>query len=350
MGSNWPPKYKTVIQHLLFWLAYILYHVISYGWEFTDQLTFRLAPAIITATLPITIVITYVNLYLLMPLYYYHEKYIRYALSLVLLLLASGIMMRFFTHFLILPWEQVHDPVRYQQETKHFWIPVRILRLSIESCPVIAVTMVAQLMRNAWHRERNLRKLEQEKFTAEMGLLKAQINPHFFFNTLNTLYGLVLKKSEKAGKFALRLSDLMHYMLYEASADKVLLKNEISHIDNYISVEQMRFADRLDLSFQYSGDIEDKLIAPLILLPFIENAFKHGITDDAGWITINIKVINNRLFMKVENSIPANVKTSNHGIGLENVKKRLELTYPARHELKITADKLLFEVDFKLDL
>lgn len=341
---------RIVMQHLAFWTVTILYQAISYGWENTDALTFRLAPALITASLPITIIITYINLYVLMPLYYYHEKYIRYMVSLIFLIIMGGMLMRFFTHVLILPWEQLHDPQRYQQEIKRFWIPVRILRLSIELCPVLAVTMVIQLMRNAYDRERNLRELAQEKFSAEMALLKAQINPHFFFNTLNTLYGLILKKSEKAAKFALRLSDLMHYMLYEARAEKVLLKDEISHLENYIAIEQMRFADRLDLSFQFSGDISGKMIAPLLLLPFVENAFKHGISEDAGWITINIKVIHNRLFLKVENSCPGKAKKSVHGLGLANVRRRLELTYPGNYALQLTNNNPIFEIDLKLDL
>jgi two-component system, LytTR family, sensor kinase len=350
MEIKWQVKYRTIIQHLVFWAVLILYQTISYGWENTDELTFRPGPAIFTATLPVNIILIYTNLYILMPLYYYREKYLPYAISLIIILLAGAIAERFLTHVFILPWEQLHNPVRYQMENKHFWIPVRILRLSLATCPLIAVTMVIQLMQNAYERERNLRELQKEKFAAEMGLLKAQINPHFFFNTLNTLYGLILKKSEQAAKFALRLSDLMHYLLYESQAEKVLLKDEISHLENYIAVEQMRFADRLDLSFQYSGDINGKLIAPLLLLPFVENAFKHGITDDSGWITINIKVIDNKLFLKVENSHPANAQKSNHGLGLQNVKRRLELTYPSCYDLQLTNNHEVFEVDLKLNL
>ncbi|OKS88774.1 sensor histidine kinase [Mucilaginibacter polytrichastri] len=342
--------YKTITQHLLFWLVYMLYQAISYGWEYTDQLTFRLAPSVIVATLPVTILLTYINLYVLMPLYFYQERYIRYIFGLVVLLLTGGLLIRFFTHEVILPWEQLHDPVRYKMENKHFWIPVRILRLSIEALPMLAITMVIQLMRNAYQREKNLRELQLEKFSAEMGLLKAQINPHFFFNTLNTLYSLILKKSDDAGKFALRISDLMHYMLYETRADKILLTDEISHLENYMRVEEMRFADRVDLSFHYSGPVEGKLIAPLILLPFVENAFKHGIENDAGWITVAIKLTEQRLFMKVENSYPDHARESGHGLGLANVRKRLELTYPGNYTLNLSADNGLFEAELKINL
>jgi two-component system LytT family sensor kinase len=343
-------NYRTIAQHLLFWLTLMLYQAISYGWENTDEFTFKLAPALFSASLPVTIILTYVNLYVLMPVYYYHQKYIAYGVVLVITLLAGGLLVRYVTYEFVVPWERLNNPARYQMENKHFWIPVRILRISLEPYPIIAVTMLLKLMNNAYNSQKNLRELEKEKFSAEMGLLKAQVNPHFFFNTLNSLYGLALERSEKTAKVVLRLSELMHYILYQARADKVLLKDEISHLENYIGIEQMRFADRLDLSFEYSGDIPGKMIAPLLLLPFVENAFKHGLKGDAGWITITLKVISDRLFLKVENSYSASSEKSGHGLGLENVKRRLELTYPGKYELQFVQNMEIFEAGLKLDL
>lgn len=342
-------SYQNIIQHALFWLAFISYQTVTYGWDDKDELYFKLAPPLINQ-IPISILLTYINLYLLMPLYYYHQKYKLYGLSFLLLFLFGGLLIRFTTYQFILPWEQIHDPARYEQEIKKFWLPVRILRNSFNLFPVVIITMLIQLMRNAYQQEKTLREIEKEKFSAEMGLLKAQINPHFFFNTLNSLYALTLKGSEKASKVVLQLSNLMHYMLYEANAAKVLLKDEISHLENYINIEQMRFADRLDLSFQYSGDIAGKMIAPLLLLPFVENAFKHGISDNAGWITINLKVIENRLFLKVENSYSINSETKRHGLGLKNFRRRLELTYPGQYDLDIIQNEGVFEAAFKLNL
>ncbi|HEX3386090.1 MAG TPA: histidine kinase [Mucilaginibacter sp.] len=170
------------------------------------------------------------------------------------------------------------------------------------------------------------------------------------FNTLNSLYALTLKRSQQASRVVLRLSDLMHYMLYEASANKVQLKNEIKYLEDYISIEQMRFAERLELSFQYSGDIEGKLIAPLLLLPFVENAFKHGIEDDSGWVTINLQVVKNCLFFKIENSCKGISKQKGKGLGLSNVRRRLELIYPTKHELAINHSKGVFEAELQIDL
>ena len=188
-------NYSTIFQHTLFWLAYILFQAMSFNWENTDDLTFKLPHQILTLIIPVTIALTYINLYILMPVFYYPQKYVKYTIAVIILLFAGGLFIRFFTHEFILPWERVNDPVRYHLENKNFWIPVRILRLSIQSIPIVAISMLLKLMRNAFYNEKNLRAMEKEKYSAEMGLLKAQINPHFFFNTLNSLYALTLQGS-----------------------------------------------------------------------------------------------------------------------------------------------------------
>jgi sensor histidine kinase YesM len=336
--------YKTIFQHLLFWLSYILYEAVSTNWNDTDRLVIELTPSVIVIILPVTIILTYINLYILMPLYYYRRRYVYYCIALFMLLLSGGLLMRFFTHEFILPWEKIHNPIRYARENKNFWIPVRILRLAIQAFPVIAITMLIQAMRHAFEHEKKLREAEQQQFSAELGLLKAQINPHFLFNTLNSLYALTLKGSDRAAKLVLRLSDLMHYMLYDAGSDKVLLNNEIKYLENYISIEQMRFVNQLELSFQYAGDTANKMIAPLLLLPFVENAFKHGI----GWITIQLNVVENRLFLTVQNS--SAMHQPGQGLGLKNVRRRLELIYPDNYTLNISSHDDSFEINLKINL
>jgi len=342
-------SYKAVMRHIAFWLVYIVYQAVHQSWDDSDKFTFTIGHEFVS-DVPVAIVLAYFNLYVLMPAFFYRQRYALYAGGLTLLLLLGGLMERFAGWYIWTPWDKTHYPEAYKTENKDFWIFVKIFCNAIENFSVIILTMVIKLMRNSYSHEKKLREIEQEKFSAELGLLKAQINPHFFFNTLNSLYALTLKGSEQASNVVLGLSDLMHYMLYDASANKVLLKDEIKHLENYIGIEQMRFADRLDLSFQHSGDIAGKMIAPLLLLPFIENAVKHGIGDSSGWITINLKVIENKLFLKVENSCGAPPKTSAAGLGLQNVKRRLELIYPDAYQLQIANNTDFFEVDLKLDL
>lgn len=349
MQKNRQIPYQAITLHLLFWLAYILYQCVNNGWEDKDVFAFKLDPQLSTSV-PICMLVTYLNLYVLMPLFYYPQKYIQYAMGMVVLILIGGLLPRFFAYAIWVPWDKIHDPAMFKMEKTDFWIPVRIFKNAAGNAPVLFIAMLIKLMRNAYQQEKNMREMEKEKFNAEMGLLKAQINPHFFFNTLNTLYALTLKGSEQASKVVLRLSDLMHYMLYEASENKVLLQDEIKHLESYIGIEQMRFADRLELSFQYSGDIAGKMIAPLLLLPFVENAFKHSLAESDGWITINLKVTGKRLYLKVENSYQPLPKPDNYGLGLKNVKRRLELTYPDHHELVLNQNNGIFEADLKLDL
>ncbi len=349
MALNRQINYKRILRHLLFWLAYTLYQILQQLWENMDVFSFRMRPQVFT-NIPIDIVFVYVNLYVLMPSLYYKRRYLQYGLSLIVLLFADGILSRYFTWTIWLNWDKLHNPLVYAAENKHFFIPVRIVRNAVQTYPVIVVTMLIKLMDNSFKQEKKLLAIEKEKSSAELGLLKAQINPHFFFNTLNSLYALTLKGSEQASNVVLRLSGLMHYMLYEATANKVLLADEIKYLENYISIEQIRFAERLELSFQYSGEIEGKLIAPLLLLPFVENAFKHGIEDNSGWITINLKVVGMRLYLKVENSCTVVSKQKGKGVGLNNVRRRLELTYPDNYELAINQTAGTFEAELTIDL
>lgn len=342
-------RYKTILRHLLFWLAYFVYEAVSEGWADEDTLKFALEPQFLTA-IPVAVLLTYLNLYLLMPRFYYKQKYARYAMAFFALILFGALLNRFLNYAIWIPWDNIHDPSIYANERKDFWITVRIMRNMIKALPVVIVTMLISLMRNDIKKQKNLREMEKEKFSAEMGLLKAQVNPHFFFNTLNSLYSLILNGSNQAAKVVLRLADLMHYMLHEASSEKVPVSSEIKYLENFIGIEQMRFAERLEVSFQYSGDIHDKMIAPLLLLPFVENAFKHSLTESNGWITINLKVTGAWLYLHVENSYnPAPVPLKS-GLGLKNVKRRLELTYPGRHQLSLNKNSETFEANLKIEL
>lgn len=341
------PGYRRVGLHLLFWLAYLLYIVIYQGWDHRDVWSFNLEPDMSTEV-PVAILVVYANLYILMPAFYAKRKFAQYAVALVILMLIGGMIGRFFSWWIWLPRERAADPT--SDEPTAYWIFGRILKDAADMFPVLAATVVIKLMRDSFQSERKLREIEKARFTAELGLLKAQINPHFFFNTLNSLYSLTLEGSRHSPDVVLRLSELMRYMLYDASASKVLLKEEIKHLKNYIDIEQMRFADRLDLSFQYSGDIANKQIAPLILLPFIENAFKHGIEDASGWITIDLKVTGSRLFLKVENSYVEKFIARGTGLGLNNVSRRLELLYPGNHDLRIEKGNTSYIVDLKMTL
>lgn len=323
--------------------------MINLGVMNNDVLSFTLDVQQITS-IPTTIILCYINLFVFLPEFYDRKKFATYICLLLLLVFLGAFLDRAWAHFIWRRWDQYHFPERYLLDKNQFWIPLRIIRNAVQVFSIIALTTFLRLARRSYLTEKNLRELEIEKIAAELGFLKAQINPHFFFNTLNSLHALTIDTSAKANALVLRLSDLMHYMLYQTGTSKVSLTEEIKYLENYISIEQLRFADRLEVSFQYFGDITDKTIAPLLLLPFIENAFKHGITDGSGWVTINLKVNGNALTLRVNNSYHNRKQVHEPGLGIKNLKRRLELTYPNQHELLLTRHEEFYEAFLKIEL
>jgi sensor histidine kinase YesM len=206
-----------------------------------------------------------------------------------------------------------------------------------------------------WNKELQQKQFaEKEKISAELELLKAQLHPHFLFNTLNNLYSLVYAKSDRAPKMLMRLSGLLSYVLYECKADEVLLSKEISIIKDYVSLEKERYGERLDVSLNFSGDIENKMVAPMLFQPFIENAFKHGTSEQLGkvWMSIDLSVKENQLYFKIINSCDNNAAAilEKHGVGIGNVKKRLELLYADNFKLQNGVEDDVYIVSLSLEL
>jgi len=187
---------------------------------------------------------------------------------------------------------------------------------------------------------------EQEKISAELKLLKAQVHPHFLFNTLNNIYSFSLENSPKTPELILKLSSLLSYMLYECKAEEVRLEKELEIMRNYIDLEKVRYGNRIDVSWNVEGDIQDKFIAPLMLLPFLENAFKHGAAEqlEKSWLSVDIAAKDQVLKCKIVNSKNECVAVQGHGIGIENVKKRLAFLYPGKHELRLNDEGDFFVV------
>lgn len=179
----------------------------------------------------------------------------------------------------------------------------------------------------------------------ELRLLKMQIQPHFLFNTLNTIYGLAIQKKENAPEMILKLSNLLDYILYQVEKPKVFLEDEIAHLEDYISLEKMRFHDTLKVDFTKNITSKKMQISPMLLIPFVENSFKHGVLVD-GFLNIklNLKVTSSKLIFTVENNFKRKKNNLPGGIGLENIKKRLEMLYPQKHLLEVTEKDNTFKI------
>ena len=184
--------------------------------------------------------------------------------------------------------------------------------------------------------EKVRRNLENEKLVAELAFLRSQVNPHFLFNSLNNIYSLAYQKSDKAPEAIMKLSEIMRYMLQESNEPKVKLAREIRYLENYIELQRLRFKGQAYIDVQVSGDYSEQSIAPLILISFIENAFKHGVVSDPNNpIEINIEVNNHDLLFSIWNKKGLFNKDESSGIGLNNVKRRLDLLYPGKYVLNI---------------
>ena len=193
---------------------------------------------------------------------------------------------------------------------------------------------------------------KQEQMSAELQLLKAQVHPQLLFNTLNNIYFCSFERSPKTPGLILKLSSLLSYMLYDCKTGEVQLEKEIEMMKNYIDLEKERYGDKIDVSVNIVGDLCDKYISPLLILPFLENAFKHGTSEQHGrpWMSLDISLKDNLLKCKVVNSKNEFVPHHQNGVGIENVKKRLEFLYHDQYDLKLTDEGDFFVVSLMLEL
>ncbi|MDJ1504748.1 sensor histidine kinase [Xanthocytophaga agilis] len=338
------------LTHILFWIAYLLVYT---GVHADGEDFFLTYFQIELQKLPPAILVAYVNMYVLFPLFFIQRKYVAYSLWAIVLLFIASVVGRALI-------ERVIEPLFYADTTvvEEVFIGYLLLKSMLWFLsPILLFTLVLKVFRQWVDQEQYNQEMAKEKLATELNFLKAQVQPHFLFNTLNNLYALTLQASPVAPRVVLKLSELMSYMLYDSQSDTLLLSKEISHIQNYIELEKLRYTSRLDLSLNVSGDIHDKRIAPLLLIPFVENAFKHGVSNETNqiWVTIDIKVKDNWLSVKVENShtgdeLVSSLSNNHNGLGLQNIARRLKLLYPNDHELAIKKETDRYLVDLKIKM
>ena len=194
-------------------------------------------------------------------------------------------------------------------------------------------------------------KLKNEKVKTELLHLKSQVNPHFFFNTLNNLYGLVGTDTKKAQELILKLSDIMRYSIYEGEKEVVSLKEEVDYLKNYIELHKMRYHKEIDVKFEAQVE-DDYKVMPLLFIILLENAFKHGVENlrEDSYVNIIIKAMDSEVFFEVENNFDIAQPKEDKGIGLKNLKRRLELVYPKKHTLSFSTTENIYKAQLKLQL
>ncbi len=294
-----------------------------------SALALRLAKSFVTTSFYIGII--YINYEILLPRLVASKKLLIYLLSLLL----AALLLTPLKSLLIYLSYKLLDPEKN--------IVVDDLVLNFAALVIIGLlSSVVKIISDWLSQQRTVSDLRTQTVSSELKFLKSQINPHFLFNTLNNLYALTLKKSNDAPEVVIKLSDMMRYMLYECNEPKVPLQKEIDYIHNYISLESLRQSKEVDIDFKMDGDPGQLEVAPLLFVPFLENAFKHGLKDDItkGYLHIHLAISNPHLEFIIQNSKPSHLRTQTTvtrpgGIGLENVKRRLKLIYPEKYKLEI---------------
>jgi LytS/YehU family sensor histidine kinase len=220
----------------------------------------------------------------------------------------------------------------------------------------LGIAITIKLMKRWWVKQRETALVMREKANAELQLLKAQVHPHFLFNSLNNIYSFALEGSSRTPEMIRELSGLLHYMLYDCKQPLVPLEKELKLLNDYLSLEKIRYGDRLKINIQMPQQVNTEQIAPLLLIPFVENSFKHGTSKMLAhpFVMLNISMTEGILYLHLSNSKPSGLEemfvTNNRGLGLRNVKKRLELLYPGRYELEILNDTSTYTVWLKITL
>lgn len=327
--------------HALFWIVYYLFLCLIFYSAYEIHQTVFYFQFIVF--MPFSAALVYFNIYVLIPVLIYRKRWAYYIFSLVLALLLTSLidqlLKKMYVHFGSAVFGYTSD-LNFKN----------IFTEAIGLFYLTGFTTGIKLTKD-WMRDQKLMKeMEKQYLETELNFLKTQIHPHFFFNTLNNLYSLTLKKSDLAPEVVLKLSALMSYMLYESNAAKVSLAREITYLQNYLDLEKLRFGQRLTVLFEMEGQMEEVYIPPMILILFVENCFKHGVRNNVNHVQIDIslRMEGEFLVFQVKNPVGNHGASGNEGIGLKNAKRRLDLLYGKNYQLDISEKDDHFFVFLKM--
>jgi len=355
MENSYKPYYRKkgmrILLHFLYWiLSFLLLSRI-----FANPAVYKNLAYIISAVIiPVSLVLVYGVNHFLIPGFLFKRKYFIF-----FYLIIGMILISVWINFLLLTGALYFTSL----SAENMIIPDRntVVTLMAGNYLIVFLAIIIHFITETAIEGNKIRLVEKKKYQlesklneAKLELLKGQIHPHFLFNTLNNLYGLCLEKSDKATDMVLKISELLDYMLYRCNKEKVSLDEELEFLKNYIDLEKIRNDQRLELKIQFPFKIEEHQIAPLLLFPFIENAFKHSALNNPGKRSISILIEKEdaNLRLQLVNSFVEYSDSNNKsgGLGLENVRNRLNLIYPKQHCLNIASESNIYKVDLSIDL
>ena len=332
----------TICGHLLFWIVIYNFYAYFLGYGSSNTQYVKLFSAFL---MPITILVSYFLIYYLIPNYLLTKKYLYFILYSIYTLILSVFLIILSIMYGLLYSEGYKNVGNSAPLTKT--LPFIVLGVYFVVLIIVSFSLIMYNYKSIVSNENLKNKILQTQLQIkdqELRFLKMQIHPHFLFNSLNTIYGFALKKKDEAPEMILKLSNLLDYILYQIEKPQVLLMDEINHLLDYVSLEKMRFHDTLEVETKIEVSNNTTQTAPMLLIPFVENAFKHGdIINGSLKVEISIKTEGNKLFFEIENTSIKENKT-NKGIGLENIEKRLEMLYANKHLLETKQTDNSFKV------
>lgn len=338
-------KNRVTLLHVSFWFVYLSFNLYQasvfqrgrgYDWE-------RMLTSL-SLQLIFTMLIAYLNYFFTWPRFLKSKNLWRYLLEFSVPFAALLTVRVFLQRYLV---------DGYTHRVEFFYSSFFIVQIVAITLFIVLFVGMLRFAVDWFELEAKRKEIENEKLISELNFLKAQINPHFLFNTLNNLYYLAYTKSENTTEVIAKLSQMMRYMIYDSNHPKVLLSKELEYMQNYVSLERLRLNNQIPITFEVTGDVENRWIAPLIFITFLENAFKHGVSNNnpKAWVKVSIQMKDKECIYTVENSKPEKPDTNEKsGIGLQNVKRRLELSYPNQYKLTTEDKKDVYYVQLTLTL
>jgi sensor histidine kinase YesM len=363
-------KYR-VSRHLIFWTIWCIYFAVTFlvptywvpAWNLRGPMPQIEKYGVGISMLRIlmnSVLMTVVHMFLVYGIIYYflpgfvNSKKNRFSLTILLVLFILVVACFNYLNFLLTFYISTRMGYFIKMPDMQYIIPIWIRQIVFNYPTIIGFALAIKIMKRWYVKQKETEQLNREKINAELQLLKAQIHPHFLFNTLNNIYSFILNDSVLAPEMIKKLSGLLNYILNDCNRQWVPLDKEISMLQDYIALEQIRYGDRLNLSIQIQGTAKDKMISPLLLIPFVENSFKHGTSRmlTHPWVRLSLLIGGDYVEFTLVNNKPEYHNESNRkkGIGLANVKKRLALLYPETHTLRIIESEMSFEVLLKISL
>ena len=328
---------KIVFWHIGAWVLFLSFFLFP---VFLGGFTSRMLFVLISFLLYISVF--YINLFVILPLWIKKRKIIILLVSWAALIFVYTLLSVALNHVL-----HVFD--------KNGNVRLELLNAFLRNFLFVSIFLFAstayQSITDWFKNEKIKEQLENQNLKTELAFLKSQINPHFLFNTLNNIYILAYQGSKETAEAILKLSDMMRYMLYESSDEFVPLEKEIEYIGQLISLQQLRMKEKSCLEFYTNGSTAEKVIAPLILIAFVENIFKHAVLNNPeDHARVEISIENNILTFRSRNRMLSGTNKSQTGIGLQNVRRRLELIYPGKHQFEIEQDGIHYSIHLTIQL